>query len=284
MLVTNERPTARQITARSWQSLFSALRQMAPFFLICFVLLMVLSFATSRLAPLLPFSPTDYARHLVKPGPVPLGGMLLLLAFNTFGTVLAAIILAPVGVAMHRFILLGEAQTGLYSITAVSLRFAAWAALFQVTLEIFQMLQLLRSGTQPLVGLISVGYWVLVLWTLLLFPAIAVEEPAASAATRLDTALERTKGNFWLTFRAMILTLAPLIAVMMLVFTGPMFKEGLDPAHDPSVEVARFSSWPFLLLGGASSIALVALGAAAASWLYSYAISRNPTPPEKIRF
>ena len=40
MLVTNERPTARQVTTRAWQSLFSAMRQMAPFFLTAFLLVL----------------------------------------------------------------------------------------------------------------------------------------------------------------------------------------------------------------------------------------------------
>jgi uncharacterized BrkB/YihY/UPF0761 family membrane protein len=127
--------------------------------------------------------------------------------------------------------------------------------------------------------MITLAYWVLVLWTLLLFPAIAVDEPVSSAAKRLDTALERTKGNFWLTFHAMILTLGPLILVMFLVLAGPMFKDGIDPARDPSADVARFATWPYLLWSGASYVLMVALGAAAASWLYSYALSRNS--PEK---
>ena len=280
MLVTNGRPTAREIMERAWQSLFSAMRQMAPFFLTTFLLLTAVSFATSRLSQLLPFTPTDYARHLTKPGPVPLGGVLLFLTFTTIATILEAIILAPVAVAMHRFILLGETRKDLYAITTISLRFAAWAALLQVTQDLFAMTQLLRSGMNSLVGMITLAYWVLVLWTLLLFPAIAVEEPSSSAARQLDTALERAKGNFWLIFRAMILTLGPLVLVMMLVFVVPTFKEDIDPAHDPAVDVARFSTWPYLLWGGASSVLLVALGAAAASWLYSYAVSRNPTSPE----
>jgi len=284
MLVTNERPTARQIAARAWQSLFSAMRQMAPFFVTAFLLLVAVSFGTSRLSHLLPFTPTDYARHLVKPGPVPLGGMLLLLVFTTLTTILSAVILAPVAVVMHRLILLGEVRRGLYAVTATSLRFAAWVALFRVALQLFQMMQLLRPGMNFVVGLVNIGYWVLVLWTLLLFPAVAVEEPVSSAANRLDTALERTKGNFWLTFRAMLLTLAPPVLVMSLVFVVPMFKGGFDPARDPSADVARFGSWPFLLWGGASGVLLVALGAAAASWLYSYAVSRNSAGGERDHF
>ena len=283
MLVTTERPTARQITARAWQSLLSALRQMAPFFLTAFVLLVAVSFGTNQLSHLLPFTPTDYARQLVKPGQVPLGGMLALLAFTTITTILSAIILAPVAVAMHRFILLGETRTGLYTITAISLRFAAWVALFRVTLQLFQMIQLLRPGMHVLVSLINIGYWVLVLWTLLLFPAVAVDEPSSSAAKRLDTALERAKGNFWLTFRAMFLTLVPLVVVMSLVFVVPMFKGGFNPGRDPAADVARFGSWPYLLWGGASGIVLVALGAAAASWLYSYAVSIKPAVPDRTK-
>jgi hypothetical protein len=275
MLVTTERPTARQVTARAWQSLFSALRRMAPFFLTAFLLLVAVSFVINQLSHLLPFTPTDYARHLVKPGPVPLGGMLLLLAFTTVSTILSAIILAPVAVAIHRFILLGETRTGLYTVTAISLRFAAWVALFRVTMQLFQMLQFLRPGSYFLVSLINLGYWVLVLWTLLLFPAVAVEEYSDGAAKRLDIALERTKGNFWLTLRAMLLTLAPLVLVMSLIVVVPMFKGGLNATRDPAADVARFGTWPYLLWGGVSTIALVALGAAAASWLYSYALSRT---------
>ena len=275
MLITNERPTARQIMARAWQSLLSAMHQMAPFFLTAFLLLVGLSFVTSRLSHLLPFTPIDYARHLVKPGPIPLSGMLLLLAFTTLSTILSAIILAPIAVVMHRFILLGEVRTGLYTITALSLRFAAWVALFRVTLQLFQMLQLLRPGMHLVVSLINIGYWVLVLWTLLLFPSIAVDEPSSSTGKRLDTALERAKGSFWLTLRAMFLTLVPLILVMSLFVMVPMFQNGFDGARDPAADVARFSTWPYLIWGGVSGVLLVALGAAAASWLYSYAVSRE---------
>src|SRR5512142_1543183 len=101
MLVTNERPTARQVTTRAWQSLFSAMRQMAPFFLTAFLLVVTVSLVSSRLSYLLPFTPVDYARQLTKPGPVPLGGIILFLVFTTLTTILHAIILAPVAVAMH---------------------------------------------------------------------------------------------------------------------------------------------------------------------------------------
>ena len=110
MLVTIERPGAGQITERAWDSLGQALPWIAPLLLISFILKVGLDFAITGLHGTLNI-PTDRALGVIAESSG--GGLSVATGLPTLGLsvvedIARAVIRAPIAVAMHRFILLGE--------------------------------------------------------------------------------------------------------------------------------------------------------------------------------
>lgn len=273
MLITTDRPTAFQVAGRAWQSTFSAMRQMAPLFLSCLAALLAITFASQWLthnpSPLLT---PDQVAWLNHPSGLLPPWFWRVFPRTVFWELVDAIILAPVAVAVHRFILLGEVRKGVIFVSPVTLRFAALAAVFAILQIVIGLFQLTFS---PLTGaVVNIAYWSCGIWTLLTFPSIAVEEPFSNAARRLDVAIGRVKGSFWLTVRTMFMTVLLVVLMIGVYETAPFF---MDPRalKDPATTMERYTGWPFEIAMIVAMILMTALGAAAASWLYSYAISKE---------
>src|SRR3982751_4105500 len=132
MLTTTERPKLWQTAKYAWASLFQALRQMAPLFLIGFLLMVGLNIAIERLTPVLAI-PTRDALKTILTGGRSLSWLDVSKAMGRdFAVwVLRAIIAAPMAVAMHRFILLGEVRR-LYFPSRLSLTFARWVFVLEI--------------------------------------------------------------------------------------------------------------------------------------------------------
>jgi hypothetical protein len=181
------------------------------------------------------------------------------IAMDVVVIALRAVIAAPLAVAMHRFILLGETRRFTFA-TRLTMRFAAWIFLLQIPVMILAWLILFAGPATALVPLLTVVLIALLLFlmqTLQLFPAVAVQEPSETVSARLETALERAEGMFWLALVALFLTFLPIgvvQAVAMRVFAKL-------PAHAPLIVP---------LAKAALEVVTVALAAAVVSWLYSY--------------
>jgi hypothetical protein len=260
MLVTTTRPTVFGLAKRAWSSLFRAAVPMALLFIIGFALMAGLDIAIQRLTPSLAIPTRDALKEIITNNRrLPWLDVAKAVGLDVVVCILRALITAPLAVAMHRFILLDETRR-FYFVSRTTLRFSVWLVLLQVPTAILWWLILFASGATGLVPLLIVLLIALLLFlmqTLQLLPAVATEERSPDTSARLETALERAEGMFWLTLAALFLTFLPVIivqAIAMRAFTKLA-------THAPLiVPLAR----------AAAGFIIVVLSASLVSWLYSY--------------
>ncbi|MEA2928406.1 MAG: hypothetical protein QOG38_834 [Hyphomicrobiales bacterium] len=169
-----------------------------------------------------------------------------------------AFLLTPYLIAIHRFIILGEATTR-YEITASTHRFQLFflwsmalsmfywvpafliAAFFAKTDVLFLMATLLLLA-------FTIAALIITVRLIILFPAIAVDAPGATWAN----AMAHTKGNVWrILFISMVAALPAFAGMTVLLLIVP-------------------KTWPLVsaILEGAMSVLLMTLAIAIASRLY----------------
>lgn len=265
MLITTARPTVFGLAKRAWSSLFRAAASMALLFVIGYGLMAGLDVAVDRLSTLLAIPSHDAVREMVKSGRrLPWLNLAKAFGMDIAICLLRAIITAPLAVAMHRFILLSERRS-IYFVSRLSLRFSLWLVGLQVPAVI--LLWLILFATQdtalvPILFMILAALLLFLMQTLQLFPGVAVEERSRDISARLETALERAEGMFWLTLVALIVTLLPVQLARLIAVRG----FGKLAAHLPLiVPLAR----------AAASLMVGLLGASLVSWLYSYGAHRK---------
>jgi len=126
----------------------------------------------------------------------------------------------------------------------------------------------------PLLYVLLIVLSLFLMQTLQLFPGLALEERSRDLSERLETALERSEGLFWLTFIATVLAFLPVaVAQLVAVRVSPKLV-----AQAPLiVPIAK---------AGLEWIG-VSLLAALASWLFSYGAHKKPAsqpaPPSAYR-
>jgi len=269
-LPINERPAAFDIARRAWISLFQAARQMPFLFLVGFALLFASSYAIQWLSGgELTLADKEWMKHPSGPPP----NFWRQLPLYAFSGLIYGVILAPLAVAVHRFVLLGEVRKTPFFSNKVTLQFALLFAFFQLT-QYF--LILFMAGGIMANTLANLIYFCTVCWTLLVFPSLAVEEPSDNFARRLDTAIGRAKGRFWLILGSLLLTVFLLFLASMVAVAGPAFTHSAEIQNNPSAAIEAFRSWPFIAGSDMALIAMTALAAATASWLYGYATGKMP--------
>jgi hypothetical protein len=187
-----------------------------------------------------------------------------------------ALFAAPVAVAIHRYILLGEKTSGIISLRPNYTRhFIGWLIGIQVLISGVLLLTGEPKGPTALLAFIAV---VLALvgsvWIAMLFPAVAVNESTDGFSERIEMALERTSGNFWLVLRSLILTFLPLV-VAFVVFTIWYIGHSIHGAHVPPSRAME--EGPFSIALAPLEILSIGLGAAVASWVFAWA-SHNVGP------
>jgi hypothetical protein len=139
-------------------------------------------------------------------------------------------LLTPAAIAVHRFVLLGERETS-YRLEPGNPRFRRFF-FFTVVLQIFIAIPSalvavlpIRSGSTAsgvilvVFGLIAV---IMMLRTLILFPAIAADAPGAD----LSNAVRDSKGHSWRILFIVIAVAIPIIAVYMPMFYWLWWPEG----------------------------------------------------------
>jgi hypothetical protein len=183
---------------------------------------------------------------------------------------LQSAIATPLAVATHRLILKGEIISGTIRLRAPYYwAFFVWlCCLGFVPLllkDIFWPANRALILIPALVGII-VG-----LYSVLLFPAIAIEAPSAGWLDRLNTSWKQMRGHVWLFIRAVLLAFIPLF-VSLLLLVGVFIIAMLVLAD---LSVPR-QVWEPLMTGFFSVFqpASILIGAAVASWLYLYVRDR----------
>jgi hypothetical protein len=264
MLITTGRPKLWQTAKHAWASLFQALRQMAPLFLIGFLLMVGLNIAIERLTPVLAIPTRDALKTILTGGrSLPWLDVSKAMGLDFAVWILRAIIAAPMAVAIHRFILLGEVRR-LYFPSRLSLTFARWVFVLEIPVIILSWLILFATGSTglvPLLWLLMFALIVLLISTSQLLPGVAVEEASETFSGRIETALERAENMLWRTLLIFALAFAPVALVQAIAVRA--FAKLAE--HAPLlVPIGR----------AAAGFIAVTLSAALISWIYSYTAHR----------
>jgi len=264
MLVNTERPKLWWTAGLAWRGLFAALPRMALLFVIAYVLLVGLDIATGRVTALLSIPSHDALAAIVKNNSrLPALGLWKAIGLDLAVAALRSVILAPVAVAMHRYVLLGEPRH-FFFVSRLSIRFAAWLwalAIPVIILRWFMLLGTSATGLVPMLSVLLFAYVIVLIQILPLFPSVAVEEQMRDRSARLETALERAERMFLLTVGTLVLALLPIILARVI-------------AARAFVKLAQKAPLIAPLAGGVATIITIALGAVVVSVLYSYSAHR----------
>ena len=184
--------------------------------------------------------------------------------------IVQAVLLAPLAIAVHRFVLLGE-KTNRYPLEPKSsryLRFVGFAILVKIlwlipsTIE--SAIPAVRDNNPALASGLGIVAFVLVITVVIivvrraiLFPAIAIDAPGATwSKARLDT-----KGSSWRVAFVFVLTALPVLVINGLLY---WLWLPLTPQAQPSTG----SFLLFSVIGAVIAIAALCAFAAAASHIY----------------
>jgi hypothetical protein len=256
-----QRPSGTEIAKHAWNSTVSAARAMPALFLGALFVGIILSLALTY----------SSLRHLAGPGHFPsLQGLAVMIA-----SILAwSALTAPLAVAMHRFVLLGQITGSVLSFAPRHTKlFFLWAVALQLVFDAVQGIGgFLTSHPFGLTRIVATIVVVVVSVHLaMIFPAVAIEDGANDWQARIAKSWRQMQGNAWLLIRAGIVAFLPVIvlwvivAIVMVLF-GVMARGIVGP-------VGSFSLLPRLWLSAALAVITVlsiALGAALASWTYAW--------------
>lgn len=180
-------------------------------------------------------------------------------------TVVQGFLLAPVAIAVHRFVLLGE-LTAAYRPDPSDRRFMTFfvfSAVFQLMMDVPATLMAVATksggaggGVLAFVFFVAMIVAVIVaLRVLILFPAIAVDAPGA----RWRNAYFDTKGHTWRVFGISVLTALPALLVALPLYFVIGWPEGIGLVGGALLAIVQ----------SAVSVLMIAALAAAASRLFA---------------
>ena len=254
------RPAVFRTVGRAWRSTWSALVHMPLAFLLTGAALLAVNVV-------LPFLESGAA---VQAGGQP-GLAIQQVPAVLLGAVLQSLLLAPLAIAMHRFVLLGE-WTELLPLAPLGrfLRFAGWLTAVNLAAGLPGLLaQSQLPGIKLAFFLLQITAAVVTTRFVLVFPAVAVQPDGRAA--RLGW--HETKWQFWRIITILVITSLPVFAVTLLVVA---WLAGFD--FRPEALAQAIVGSP---MGRVASAALgtagAALAAAAASWMFlGYGMAHRP--------
>lgn len=244
------RPDWALFVRLAWSSLIGAFGKMALLFLasgICSVVFGLLERRSSTaLSPII----GDFPPVLMV-----LAGFALLLP----AVAIEVALLAPVAVAVHRFVLLEEVSPGFSVMRRSCLGFfAAW----MIGVEfLFSLVELVGAF---LGVLCTVVLTVLFVRTLLIFPAVALEVPSQGIGDRIEGSLSATRGLSWSIFFAVFVAALPLSLLQSLPVIAAMRPDLLKLSTQAYADVLLYAS----MLEDFLKPVVVGILAAVASWIY----------------
>ena len=179
---------------------------------------------------------------------------------------LQSAIATPLAVATHRMILKGETTRGTIAFKRLyHWVFFAW--LCGLGFVPLLVMDILSTASRVLAIVLAVIGLLLGLYSVLLFPAVAIESPSAGWFDRFNNSWKQMRGHVWLLIRTILLAFIPLF-VSLLFFIGVFVVLALILA---GLSIPG-QIWEPLLAGLFSIFqpASILIGAAVASWLYLY--------------
>jgi hypothetical protein len=249
--VAQPKPPVIETAVAAWRDAFRAIGAMPEVTGIALVLVLATSLGGFAIFP----NPSALVRSPWLP------------VISIVSGVVQAILLAPLAIAVHRFVILGE-TTNRYPLEPGSsryLRFVGFAILVKILWLIPSTIESLIPGAEnnPAVtaglGIVVLALFITVIIIVvrraILFPAIAIDAPGATwSKAGLDT-----KGISWRVAFIFFLTALPL-----LVIGGPLYWLLLTPQAQPST-----ASWLFFsVIGAVIGVPALCAFAAAASHIY----------------
>jgi hypothetical protein len=240
--MAEKKPPVIKTAAIAWRDAFRAIEVMPVVAGIAFVLYLVMSLAISVIA-----------------NPYALVGSPWLPIVSIGASIVQAVLLAPLAIAVHRFVLLGE-ETNRYPLDPKSsryLRFVGFAILVNILWLIPNTIESLATGLGIVAFVLVITVVIVAVRRAILFPAIAIDAPGATwSKARLDT-----KGSSWRVAFIFVLTALPILVINGLLAWLWLL---LTPQAQPSAGSLLF----FSVVGAVIAIAALCAFAAAASHIY----------------
>lgn len=246
---TQAKPPIIGTAVAAWEDAFRAIGSMPAVAGIALVIVIVLSLAT----------------FLIIPNPYTLLGSHWLPLFSVTSSIVYGVLLAPLAIVVHRYVLLGEVANRypLDPFSARYVRFAAFAVLVKIVwllpsyIENFMRDDEQDTALHAALGLVGFALLIAVVIVtvrrVILFPAIAIDAPGAS----WRNARNDTKGSSWRVALIMFCVAVPALIVILLLY---YVLVGLE-FGGPSVVL-------FSLVRSVVAIASLCAFAAAASHIY----------------
>lgn len=215
---------------------------------------------------------------LLMPDPGPGLGEVAPLVSGILSNIVQAFVLAPLAIAVHRYVLLGEV-TPHYALDASNpryMRFVGFAILVKLLMAIPGLIFVLAAifsavhgaaaiaGIAGLVASIAVG--IVALRRTILFPAIAVD----AAGATWSNARNDTMGNSWRIAFILFCVMIPVLVLSLLLYFALMW-----PLH----VATTFDRVAFAVISTAVQILSICALAAVASHIFRALADRLAVPP-----
>ena len=245
--VTRRRPRILRTARQSWRSTGLGLRRMPAAFLITLL--------AGTLLECLPF--------VSRVGASPVAGGIGPAAIEVLMTSIAvsfarSLIAAPLAIAMHRFVLLGEG-TELLPLRPVGrvVRFTLWLTAVGTISDVGLFLLATMPGRIVLIPVLQILGVVLAIRLILVFPQVALGATGHLARCSLSA----TRWQFWRIGTVSVVTILPIVAASLgIILLAHMLT--------PSLPWLQTSQGAIAVLVGLLTPLGVALGASSASWLF----------------
>ena len=250
MMASGDKPPIVGTAVAAWRDAFAAIAAMPVISGTTFVLMLIVSGVSAALLPVREAAEAGAALQLA----------------SAITSIIQAFLLAPLAIAVHRYVLLGEISTG-FAVEPSNpryLRFVGFAVVLNVLMVVPGIIFAVLPADGPNMALGAVGFLlafvlfiviaIVTLRRVILFPAIAIDATGAGWAN----ARNDTKGHTWRVFFIMVCVSIPVIAI-----SAPLFWMLMKP---PGVTLG--SQIIFVVLSSCLQIPAIAAFAAAASHIF----------------
>ncbi len=271
------KPPIFQTTALAWRDAFRVIGTMPGITGIAFAILIVLALISLWIIP----DPYSLAKSHWLP------------VFTLVSSIVSSLLLAPLAIVVHRYVLLGE-LTNRYPLDPFSaryVRFVGFALLVKILWSLPTVIQSYIANAQDAPGIAAllglgsavllVAIVIITIRRVILFPAVAIDAPGAT----WSNARRNTKGISWRVAFIFVLVAAPAVIVF-----GPVYYAVLVPGFTRSSQLTLSLLQPIFM------IPTLCAFAAAASHIYRIraeslarpagyaAASATPVAPRRRRY
>jgi hypothetical protein len=262
-------PKIWKLALLAWASAYSAFRRAPLLFVAVLISLAVIVPAAAIPAAVL--AKVHLSGWLAGVG-LTIAGMLIgLLRMALVGTALA-----PMAIAINRFVVLGETPTRAACFGNARWRlFAWWLIGFQIFNAIGQLPAMIygAAGTFGLAVVALIATGVITLRSALLFPAIATDEPGGSVKERVELSWRQTDGVSLRLIFALLLAELPFLLVSLLVGQLATYVA----AHWVPARLHALPLGVAGLIGAILAFAGLAVAVAVIAWVYLWVMDHPLT-------